>query len=100
MEKIWGCNKVFIPCHTPSGLELVGVVIPATAQVKYSPTIQRIANLNPSSVFAECKARGWVVWVWCDFPIVAVRLRAFGWLDIILLNDNFLSVFTNENNRY
>ena len=99
MKKFGGVTMFLFPVTPPTGgLELVGVVIPATAQVKYSPTIQRITNLNPPSVFAECKACGWVVWVWGNFPFVAVRLRTFGWLDIVLLNDNFLAIFANKNN--
>jgi hypothetical protein len=81
------------------GLEFVAVVVPAPAKAKDSPTVHFVASLNILTVLAECKARCWVVWVWCNFPVVAVRLCAFGWLDIISLNDNRLAVCADGDNR-
>lgn len=97
MENFWGCNKVFIPCHTPSSLELVAVVLSATTDVENASELHSFTRVNIMTVFAECELVSRTVRVWCHLPLVAVTCRAFFRLHSVSLNNYELSAFAHLN---
>jgi hypothetical protein len=54
MEKIGGVTRFLFPVTPPTGgLELVGVVLPATTQVESASEVHRFASLNVKTVLAK-----------------------------------------------